>query len=83
MLTPRDCELMEILIHNAQCIISTVAYELKHLEVFSGKQLRAWALTLLSPKGVTAGEDRRAAHADTHSSSPCSPGIQSLENVGI
>lgn len=51
LLTPRDCELMEILIHNVQCIISTVAGELEHLEVFSGKQLRAWALTLLSPKG--------------------------------
>lgn len=90
LLTPRDCELMEILIHNVQCIISTIAGELEHLEVFSGKQLRAWALTLLSPKGVTAGEDRRAAHADAHSSSPwvvwlpaCGPGIQSLENVGI
>ncbi|KAM7328885.1 hypothetical protein ACRRTK_012977 [Alexandromys fortis] len=90
LLTLRDCELMEILIRNAHCIISTVAYELEHLEVFSGKQLWAWALTLLSPKGVTAGEDRKADHADAHSSSPwvvwlpaCGPGIQSLENVGI
>lgn len=52
------------------CIISTVACGLEHLEAFSGKQLRAWALTLLSPKGVTAGEDQRAAHADAHSSRP-------------
>lgn len=52
------------------CIISTVACGLEHLEAFSRKQLRAWALTLLSPKGVTAGEDKRAAHADAHSSSP-------------
>lgn len=64
------------------CIISTVACGLEHLEAFSGKQLRAWALTLLSPKGVTtgvtllspkgvtAGEDKRVARADAHSSSP-------------